>query len=64
MLDSGGSTVAINNNPNSKIYTPDESVEAYLELKAALALVSNKLDDGKKQAIKGISKTKSIPVIK
>ncbi len=42
----------------------NESLEAYLELKAALALVSNKIDDGKQQAIKGLSRTKSIPILK
>jgi len=44
--------------------TEDESLAAYLELKAALALVSNKIDDGKKEAIKGLSRTKSIPTLK
>jgi len=43
---------------------PEEAVEAYLELKAALALVSNKIDDGKKEALKGLSKTKSISIMK
>lgn len=43
---------------------PDEAVEAYLELKAALALVSNKIDDGKKEALKGLSRTKSISIMK
>ena len=43
-------------------YAPGSKEKA--ELKAALALVSNKIDDGKKQAIKGLSRTKSIPTIK
>jgi hypothetical protein len=41
-----------------------EKLEAYLELKAALALVSNKIDNGKQQAIKGLSRTKTISIIK
>ncbi len=41
-----------------------EKLKAYLELKAALALVSNKIDDGKQQAIKGLSRTKTISILK
>ena len=62
MVHSGAGEVS----SNTKIYdnNPEESLEAYLELKAALALVSNKIDDGKKEAMKGLSRTKSISIIK
>ena len=55
-----------NNAERVVIYDDDESekLEAYLELKAALALVSNKIDDGKQQAIKGLSRTKAISILK
>lgn len=42
----------------------DDPVKAYAELKVALALVSNKLDNGKRQAIKGLAKTKTISIMK
>ena len=43
---------------------PDEAKLALAEVKAALALVSNKVNEGKREAIKGISKTKAIPTLK
>ncbi len=69
-MGTGGSEVAETNSLPSPIedriknYQADEAKEAYLELKAALALVSNKIDNGKQQAIKGISRTKSISIMK
>ena len=48
-------------------FDPNDSGEAKLalaEVKAALALVSNKVNEGKQEAIKGISKTKAIPTLK
>jgi len=62
-MGDGGLKVA-DNGDTTYIDTEEDPVQAYLELKAALALVSNKLDDGKKQAIKGLSRTKSISIIK
>ncbi len=42
----------------------EEALKAYQEVKLALAMVSNKLDSGKKQALKGLSKTKTISILK
>ncbi len=58
-----------NSNSNVTIYDgkdedPEEAKKAMKELKAALALVSNKLEDGKRQALIGISRTKTIPTLK
>lgn len=38
---------------------PEDALKAYNEVKAALALVSNKMDKGTNKAVIGISKTKS-----
>lgn len=62
-MGTGGSEMA--DSQRVKILDEEnESLEAYLELKAALALVSNKIDDGKQEAIKSISRTKSISIMK
>jgi len=56
------------NPPGAKITAyvdeSDDAVAAYHELKLALAKVSNKLDTGKKQALKGLVKTKTISILK
>jgi len=43
---------------------PDKAFEALMEVKSALALVSNKVDNGKQEALKGLVKTKTISILK
>jgi len=55
-----GGAIVQNFNENN----PEDAKLALAEVKAALALVSNKVNKGKLEAIKGLSKTKAIPTLK
>jgi hypothetical protein len=56
--ETGAQTITFDSND------PEEAKLALAEVKAALALVSNKVNEGKQEAIKGLYKTKAIPTLK